>query len=55
MKRGLSIDTTLSNRSVMTGPPAYEEVDSNPSSAALGVETLGAVGSITPGRVGVAF
>jgi hypothetical protein len=53
LKRGLSIDTTLSNGSVLTsaGPPAYEEVDSNPNTA--NKEAFGLV--ITPSRVGVAF
>jgi hypothetical protein len=53
MKRGLSIDTTLSNGSVLTaaGPPAYEEVDSNPNTA--NKEVFGPL--ITPSRVGMAF
>jgi hypothetical protein len=53
LKRGLSIDTTLSNGSVLTsaGPPAYEEVDSNPNTA--NKEVFGVV--VTPSRVGVAF
>lgn len=54
LKRGLSIDTTLSNGSVLTqaaGPPAYEEVDSNPNSG--NKEVFGPL--ITPSRVGVAF
>lgn len=56
MKRGLSIDTTLSNGSVLMpaiGPPAYEEVDSNPNSGSFDKETFGPL--ITPSRVGVAF
>jgi hypothetical protein len=53
MKRGLSIDTTLSNGSVLTaaGPPAYEEVDSNPNTG--NKEVFGPL--ITPSRVGMAF
>ncbi|TLD38423.1 Drug resistance protein [Venturia nashicola] len=56
LKMGLSIDTTLSNGSVLTqamGPPAYEEVDSNPNTGSNNKEAFGLL--ITPSRVGVAF
>ncbi|KAE9992296.1 hypothetical protein EG327_009461 [Venturia inaequalis] len=56
LKRGLSIDTMLSNGSVSmqaTGPPAYEEVDSNPNTGNNDTEIFGPL--ITPSRVGVAF
>jgi hypothetical protein len=48
LKRGLSIDTTLSNGSALTnGPPAYQEEDPHPLSP---LES-----PITPGRVGLAY
>lgn len=56
MKRGLSIDTTLSNGSVLAqavGPPAYEEIDSNPNTGNNDKEVFGPL--TTPSRVGVAF
>lgn len=56
LKRGLSIDTTLSNGCVLTQamePPAYEEVDSNPNTGNNDKETFGPL--ITPSHVGVAF
>jgi hypothetical protein len=47
LKRGLSIDTTLSNGSALTsGPPAYQEDDPHPPS----VDS-----PITPNRVGMAI
>jgi hypothetical protein len=44
-KRGLSIDTTLSNRS-RTVPPAYHELDPHPTNLVNG--------EVTPSRIGVA-
>ena len=45
-KRGLSIDTTMSNGSRRTVPPAYHEVDPHPP--------LMMPGELTPSRIGVA-
>ncbi|QDS70917.1 hypothetical protein FKW77_006565 [Venturia effusa] len=55
-KRGLSIDTTLSNGSALTqaiGPPAYEEFETDPNAGSNHKETFRPL--ITPSRVGVAF